>query len=299
MPIALSDKDINEVFNEAGAPTTRDIQISRPEGALKASAEINNLDSLECVKIIDYFQGKVIHGNKVFCRGSSDLHTPKKNEKEDANKDSEIESNASNLIPEVSTPTESNIKETPNKSITKEQIKTTLNIEGQSPVKPPIQPIPGLPSEALALTKNQIKKLKKNSKLKSAKNSQQLESLDQTTQKALADYKISEFVFDDSEDETKHNDNKPRNPSISVNDIVDKLEKRRREAGAPQKLRKGRPGIKVLDCSYCEKKMASESNTYITVRIEYLIIYRIEHFIISRIEHLNYYQNRTILLSFI
>ena len=75
LPIALSDKDINEVFNEAGAPTTRDIQISRPEGALKASAEINNLDSLECKKIIDYFQGKIIHGNKVFCRGSSDLHT--------------------------------------------------------------------------------------------------------------------------------------------------------------------------------------------------------------------------------
>ena len=101
LPIALSDKDINEVFNEAGAPTTRDIQIIRPEGALKASAEINNLDSMECKKIIDYFQGKVIHGNKVFCKGSSDLHTPKKNEKEDAIKDPEFENNASNSIPSL------------------------------------------------------------------------------------------------------------------------------------------------------------------------------------------------------
>ena len=226
MPIALSDKDINEVLNEAGASTTRNIQIHRPEGALKASAEINDLDSLECKKIIDYFQGKVIHGNKVFCRGSSDLHTPNKNEKEDGNKDSEIESSASNPISKDSTPTQSKIKEDLNKSNTKEQAQMTLNIEGQSPAKTPVQTIPGLPSEALALTKNQIKKLKKNSKLKSAKNSQQFESLDQTTQKAIADYKLGEFVFDDSEDETKYNDNKLRNPSISVNDIVDKLEKK-------------------------------------------------------------------------
>ena len=46
------------------------------------------------------------------------------------------------------------------------------------------------------------------------------------TQKALADYKLREFVFDDSDDETKNNDNKLRNPSISVNDIVDRLEKK-------------------------------------------------------------------------
>ena len=131
------------------------------------------------------------------------------------------------MIPKDSTSTESNINETLNKSNTREQVQTTLNIEGQSPAKPPVQTIPGLPSEALALTKSQIKKLKKNSKLKSAKNSQQFESLDQTTQKALADYKLGEFVFDDSEDETKYtNDSKLRNPSISVNDIVDKLEKK-------------------------------------------------------------------------
>ena len=225
MPIALSDKDINEVLNEAGASTTRNIQIHRPEGALKASAEMNNLDSLECKKIIDYFKDKVVHGNKVFCRGSSDLHTPKKNEEEDATKDSKNESNASNSIPKDSSPTKSN-KENAIISNTKELVQTTPNIDGQSPAKPPVQTIPGLPSEALSLTKNQIKKLKKNSKLKSAKNSQHLESLDQTTQKALAEYKLGEFVFDDSEDETKYNDNKIRNPSISVNDIVDKLEKK-------------------------------------------------------------------------
>ena len=158
LPIALSDKDINEVLNEAGASTTRNIQIHRPEGALKASAEINDLDSLECKKIIDYFQGKVIHGNKVFCRGSSDLHTPNKNEKEDGSKDSEIESSASNPISKDSTPTQSKIKEDLNKSNTKEQAQMTLNIEGQSPAKTPVQTIPGLPSEALALTKKKVKK---------------------------------------------------------------------------------------------------------------------------------------------
>ena len=57
--------------------------------------------------------------------------------------------------------------------------------------------------------------------MKSVQNSQQLESLDPTTQKALAQYNLSEFVFDDSEDSRKSNDNK-----VSVNDIVDKLEKR-------------------------------------------------------------------------
>ena len=91
LPIALPDKDIIGVLIEAGAPSTSNLQIHRPEGALKASAEINNLGSRECMKIIDQLQGKVINGNKVYCRGSSDLHTPKKNEEEKANDDSETD----------------------------------------------------------------------------------------------------------------------------------------------------------------------------------------------------------------
>ena len=63
--------------------------------------------------------------------------------------------------------------------------------------------------------------MKKNSKMKLAKNSQQLDSLDPASQKALAQYNLSEFVFDDSEEDSKSDDNK-----VSVNDIVDKLEKR-------------------------------------------------------------------------
>ena len=102
-----------------------------------------------------------------------------------------------------------------------DQTITKLNIKEQSPTKLTVQTIPGLPAEALSLTKSQIKKMNKNSKIKSAKNSPQLESLDPATQKALAQYNLSEFVFDDSKEDSKSNDNK-----VSVNDIVDQLEKR-------------------------------------------------------------------------
>ena len=139
LPIALPDRDIIEVLIEAGAPTTSNFQIHRPEGALKASLEINNLDSQECRNIIDRLQGKIINGNKVFCRGSSDLHTPKKNEKEEANNDSEIDGNETYSIP--------------NKNLNslnhEEQTLTTPNIEEQSPTKHTVQTIPGLPAEAL------------------------------------------------------------------------------------------------------------------------------------------------------
>ena len=53
LQIALPDRDIIEVLIEAGAPTTSNFQIHRPDGALKASLEINNLDSKECKNIID------------------------------------------------------------------------------------------------------------------------------------------------------------------------------------------------------------------------------------------------------
>ena len=222
LPIALPDKDIIEVLIEAGAPTASNFQIHRPEGAHKASAEINNLDSQECKNIIDQLQGKIINGNKVFCRGSSDLHTPKKNENEEANNDPEKDgNNATYSIPNEPTLTNTKTKGNLNTSNNEEQTPTTTNIEGQNPTKPTVQTIPGLPAEALSLTKSQIKKMKKNSKMKSAKNSPQLDSLDPATQKALAQYNLSEFDFDDSEEDSKSNDSK-----VSVNDIVDKLEKR-------------------------------------------------------------------------
>ena len=218
LPIALPDKDIIDILIEAGAPIASNFQIHRPEGAFKASVEVNNLGSQECKKIIDQLQGKIINGNKVFCRGSSDLHTPKKNEKEEANNDSERDGNS---IPNEATSTNSKTKENLKNPNKEEQTLATPNIEGHSPTKLTIQTIPGLPAEALSLTKSQIKKLKKNSKVKAAKNSPQLDSLDPATQKALAQYNLSEFVFDDSEEDSKSNDNK-----VSVNDIVDKLEKR-------------------------------------------------------------------------
>ena len=89
LPIALPDKDILEALYEAGAPSSSSIEIQRPEGAHKASAEINNLGSPDCKTIIGNLYGKIIHGNKVFCRGSSNLHSPEKNEKvEDTDGDS-------------------------------------------------------------------------------------------------------------------------------------------------------------------------------------------------------------------
>ena len=94
--------------------------------------------------------------------------------------------------------------------------------DGQTPAKPPVQYIPGLPAGAQSLTKSQIKKLKKNSKLKSTKNSQ-LEALDPATQKALEYYNLSDYVFEDSDDDDS---NKDKTNKIRVNDIVDKLEKR-------------------------------------------------------------------------
>ena len=79
-----------------------------------------------------------------------------------------------------------------------------------------------MPAGAQSLSKSQIKKLKKNSKLKSIKNSH-LDVLDPATQKALEQYNLGDFVFEDSDD---NDGNKDKTNKISVNDIVDKLEKR-------------------------------------------------------------------------
>ena len=102
------------------------------------------------------------------------------------------------------------------------QTETKSNSEGLTPTKPPLQHIPGLPAGAQTLSKSQIKKLKKSSKLKSIKNSQ-LDVLDPATQKALEHYNLSDYVFENSDDDDSI---KNRTNKISVNDIVDKLEKR-------------------------------------------------------------------------
>ena len=209
LPIALPDKDILEVLNEAGAPSSSSIEIRRPEGAQKVSVEINNLASHDCTTIIGNLNGKIIHGNKVFCRGSSDLHTSEKNQK------------VGNVVSNSKDP--SIIKPIMNKEETCTDSITTEKPEGQTPAKPPVQHIPGLPAGAQSLTKSQIKKLKKNSKLKSTKNLQ-LEVLDPATQKALEHYNLSDYVFEDSDD--NDDSNKDKTNKIRVNDIVDKLEKR-------------------------------------------------------------------------
>ena len=115
-----------------------------------------------------------------------------------------------------------NEKEVGTDSIIIESPPTTSGKKQTTPVKSPLHHIPGLPAGAQSLSKSQIKKLKKNSKLKSIKNSQ-LDVLDPATQKALEQYNVSDFVFEESDDD---NGLKNKTNKIIVNDIVDKLEKR-------------------------------------------------------------------------
>ena len=199
IPIALPNKDICDILFTAGAPETSIINISKTEGGHKASVEINDLKNDDCLNIVKNLNGKMIHGNKVFCKGSSDLYTPKKSDTNVEKPD--LTENVDNAIE----PLEEALTDCTSKNPTKQ---ATLDNKV----------IPGLPPQAQTLSRSQLKKLRKQiSKSESYQNPGEV--LDMKTQKALEYYKLNDFDFSDNSDE-----------ELSA---TDKLEKKRGR-GSPE-----------------------------------------------------------------
>lgn len=93
--------DITKAIQDAGVPNESKILISRPSNGLKASAEINDLDNSVCLNAISYLNGKVLFGNKIYCKGSSNLFTPTRDITDTAGKNGSPSSKIS-LTPDAS-----------------------------------------------------------------------------------------------------------------------------------------------------------------------------------------------------
>ena len=178
IPIALPNKDIIGMIHEAGAPETCVINVTKKDGGMKASAEVDDLTSDECLRIIEYLNEKNVHGNKVFCKGSSNLYTPKKNE---AN-----QSTDSSNSDEPNKSTNNSKSDEPEQSIdnTKSDESNDTIRDGRVSIEPSTSPsnpaapastIPGLPQQPpQTLSKSQLKKLRKQVKSKTINSSEVL-----------------------------------------------------------------------------------------------------------------------------
>ena len=198
-------------------PEKCDMKIIKPHGAFKASVEINNLNNEVCKTIIANLHEKFVHGNRFFCRGSSDLYTPQKNYDPKS-----IDQSGENGTKAVEVPVEVNKPEVPKKSPTK-------NISAD------LKTIPGLPPQAISITKSQLRKIKKNVKSKAVVNP--LAFLDPATQKALGHYNLKDFDFSDNDED---DESKDKNSPGNIN-IIEKLEKKRSATRTPDDERRIKP----------------------------------------------------------
>ena len=162
LPEAIPGKDVLDILETAGLTDTPDYKIKRNNG--KASIEVNNLDSKLCIEVIDNLNKATVHGNRIYCRGLSNLHSPVS--KPQTSLPDKPNHTPMTQLPAVSAPA---IKTTP----------TTEDSTAKSPLFPPLNPfpktpllkitpihnnhlnsqIPGLPPAPL--TKSQKKKLRK------------------------------------------------------------------------------------------------------------------------------------------
>ena len=190
-----------------------DIKTNRING--KASVEVVNLENEKCISIVDRINGTVFHGNKIFCRGLSNLYSPVKTDSDNPNDDKEMV----DKVDEASTPEKIQPVALPDPSVLSPPAKNvSITISSQIPGLPPSTP----------LTKNQAKKLRKKAAdaAKKEYDSSSFLKIPKPRKNSLIPG-LSEFIFGDDESmmgDDENYDTADDDNSGNVSDVVSKFE---------------------------------------------------------------------------
>ena len=183
IPEALPEKDIRELFVNAGVDEG-DLEIKLVTHNGKVTAEVINLESETCCKLIESLNETKVGENKIYCRGFSDLSSPPK-----TNPEAEVEQKNENDQEEKEIEEPIDEENIPGK-VDDKDVHTPKHIQ----ITPKLI-MPGLPETVLSL--NQQKKLlRKQNKLEK-----------HGTARALDD-----FDFSDDEVSAKHGSKRQFSP---------------------------------------------------------------------------------------
>ena len=190
-----------------------DIKINRLNG--KASVEVVNLENEKCISTVNGINGTVFHGNKIFCRGLSNLYSPVKTDTPEIEKETVVKvdeaSNPEKIQPDASS--DPSVSSPPAKTV-------SITISSQIPGLPPSTP----------LTKSQAKKQRKKAaeaakkELESGPNS--FLKIPKQSKKSLI-MGSSEFIFGDDESmlgDDEHYDTADDDNYGNVSNFVSKFE---------------------------------------------------------------------------